>query len=91
MTDRSDMADPRISNFSHARILDPNQKVQDLTKAETMFLAPEVCQNKPYDCKADCWAFGVILYFLLGSTFHIKDQDERLMKRAITTDPFNSE
>ena len=43
MTDRSDQADPRVANFSHARILDPSQKVTDLTKAETIFLAPEVC------------------------------------------------
>ena len=41
--------------------------------------------------KVDCWAFGVILYFLLGSTFHVKDQDERLLKRAIVTEPFCSE
>ena len=28
------------------------------------FMAPEVCQGKPYGMKADIWAIGCILYEL---------------------------
>ena len=27
-------------------------------------MPPEVCQNAPYDAKADVWAMGVIVYEL---------------------------
>ena len=67
MTQRDDQAVPRISNFSHARILEPNQKVQESFRNANIFMAPEIVKNQPYDNKVDCWAFGVILYFMLST------------------------
>jgi len=29
------------------------------------FMPPEVCNNFPYDAKADVWAMGVIVYELI--------------------------
>jgi serine/threonine protein kinase len=67
MNDRTDQAVPKISNFSRARVLEPNQRSSERSTNQTLFLAPEICENKPYDLKADSWAFGVILYFMLAS------------------------
>ena len=38
-------------------------------------MAPEIAKNFLYDKKVDCWAFGVILYFMLSTQFHITDVD----------------
>lgn len=29
------------------------------------YRAPEVVMNKPYSFKADCWTFGIVLFFLM--------------------------
>jgi len=76
MNDQTNDSVPRISNFSRARTLDPNQQIHERSANQTLFLAPEICENKPYDLKADCWAFGVVLYFMLASQFHITDETE---------------
>ena len=44
--------------------------VHELDMAQTKcgtpyFMPPEVCQNEPYDAKADVWAMGVIVYELV--------------------------
>lgn len=49
-----------------------------MTKCGTpYFMPPEVCQDKPYDVKADVWSLGVIVYELItlkkpfeGTDFH---------------------
>jgi len=37
----------------------------DLMKTQTgtpYYCAPEIWQNKPYDCKSDIWSLGCVLY-----------------------------
>ena len=74
-------------------ILDPNQKITETNKGQTLFLAPEICENKPYDIKADCWAFGIILYCLLGSTLPLQGRkcSEKQLRRLIVSEKFDSE
>jgi serine/threonine protein kinase len=94
MTQRDDGSVPRISNFSNARILDPNQKVQENYRTINMFVAPEIAKHQPYDFKVDCWSFGVILYFMLSTQFHITkygEKDIKGLKRAIGEFQFNDE
>ena len=52
-----------------------------------MFVAPEIAKSQPYDFKVDCWSFGVILYFMLSTQFHItkcKETETKALKRAIS-------
>jgi len=43
-----------------------NEEDMAKTKCGTpYFMPPEVCQNAPYDAKADVWAMGVIVYELV--------------------------
>ena len=52
-----------------------------------MFVAPEIAKHQPYDFKVDCWSFGVILYFMLSTQFHIttkfNEKDGKNLKKAI--------
>jgi serine/threonine protein kinase len=51
-----------------------------------MFVAPEIAKSQPYDFKVDCWAFGVILYFMLSTQFHVTkygEKDVKQLKKAI--------
>lgn len=55
----------KLGDFGISRTLE-----EDLDKAETIcgtpyFMPPEVCNNHPYDFKADVWAMGVIVYELI--------------------------
>ena len=39
-------------------------------------MAPEVVNGVKYDMKADCWSFGVILFYMLSGTYPFKNADE---------------
>lgn len=54
----------KIADFGVARIMDS----VCCTTAETgtyRWMAPEVIEHKPYDCKADVYSFGILLWELL--------------------------
>ena len=41
-------------------------KPNTLSLGSPLYMAPELCRSKPYDCKVDVWAVGVITYVLLS-------------------------
>ena len=55
---------PRINSFESAEILGHECYSLGLV-GNIEYKAPEVIENKPYSFKADCWAFGIIIYYLL--------------------------
>lgn len=51
----------KIADFGISKILvDTNQATT--TIGTTNYLAPEICDGKPYDMKSDIWSLGCILY-----------------------------
>lgn len=54
----------KLGDFGISKEL-ANEEDMAKTKCGTpYFMPPEVCQNAPYDAKADVWAMGVIVYEL---------------------------
>ena len=67
----------KLGDFGISKALQ-NESDLLMTKCGTpYFMPPEVCQDKPYDVKADVWSLGVIVYELItlkkpfeGTDFH---------------------
>jgi len=47
------------------------------------YIAPEILQDKPYGKSVDMWAFGVILYILLGGYPPFYDKNQQMLFRKI--------
>merc|ERR1711998_22276 len=59
-------ADLKLTDFGFAIDLSKQKDGKTNTMCGTPeYVAPEVLEGKAYDCKADMWSFGVILYILL--------------------------
>eukprot|EP00929_Paragymnodinium_shiwhaense_P100938 TRINITY_DN63642_c0_g1_i1.p1 TRINITY_DN63642_c0_g1~~TRINITY_DN63642_c0_g1_i1.p1 ORF type:complete len:994 (+),score=152.25 TRINITY_DN63642_c0_g1_i1:125-3106(+) len=57
----------KLGDFGIAKIFEQNEQSQAKTTIGTpSYLAPEVCDNRPYGGKADIWSMGVVLYELLA-------------------------
>mmetsp|Transcript_13803 Transcript_13803/g.9766 ORF Transcript_13803/g.9766 Transcript_13803/m.9766 type:complete len:92 (+) Transcript_13803:1767-2042(+) len=83
MTDTSDQAVPRISNLSQAKIFGPSE-TSSAAVGKTIYNAPEICKNEPYDHKVDSWSFGVIIYYILTGSFpYVYTNDVKTLQKAI--------
>lgn len=51
------------------------------------FMPPEVCNNHPYEFKADVWAMGVIVYELITLKKPFDSKNARTLFEKIKTQP----
>lgn len=56
----------KIGDFGISRILEHTAAVAGTVVGTPAYLAPEVCDSRPYDTKVDIWATGIIMYELLA-------------------------
>jgi len=54
----------KIGDFGISKILEHTQDMALTRAGAPLYMAPEVCESKPYTLKADIWSLGVILYEL---------------------------
>merc|ERR1719230_1774590 len=54
----------KLCDFGFARVMSLNTVVLTSIKGTPLYMAPELVQEKPYDCSADLWSLGVICYEL---------------------------
>ena len=47
------------------------------------YIGPEILARKPYTCKVDMWAVGVITYILLSGTMPFDDENKRRLYHLI--------
>ena len=87
MTDMSDDADIRISDFCICKRLEPNETTKEIV-GTLGYMAPEVLMGKEYNFSADVWAIGVIAYLLL--TGYLPFDDEQEDKEVIRKTLFES-
>ena len=65
------MLNPSISHLNKAQILAPERKVRGVF-GDIRFRAPETVKGQPYNQAADCWSFGVILFYMLTGELPFK-------------------
>ena len=75
MTDMTDEADLRISDFCICKRLEPNETTNEIV-GTLGYMAPEVLMGKYYSFSADIWGIGVITYLLLTGYLPFDDEEE---------------
>ena len=56
----------RVGDFGVAKAMDATDDLAQTCTGTPFYLAPEVCRNKGYGFKSDCWSLGCIAYELLA-------------------------
>ena len=56
----------RVGDFGVAKAMDATDDLAQTCTGTPFYLAPEVCRNKGYGFKSDCWSLGCIVYELLA-------------------------
>lgn len=54
----------KLCDFGFARVMSVQTTVLTSIKGTPLYMAPELVQERPYDCSADLWSLGVICYEL---------------------------
>eukprot|EP00931_Biecheleriopsis_adriatica_P076669 TRINITY_DN50357_c0_g1_i1.p1 TRINITY_DN50357_c0_g1~~TRINITY_DN50357_c0_g1_i1.p1 ORF type:complete len:1373 (+),score=271.71 TRINITY_DN50357_c0_g1_i1:149-4267(+) len=54
----------KLCDFGFARVMSCQTTVLTSIKGTPLYMAPELVQERPYDCSADLWSLGVICYEL---------------------------
>lgn len=52
----------KLGDFGIAKVLDQTLDMAQTAIGTPLYMAPEVCTNKPYNFKSDVWALGCVLY-----------------------------
>mmetsp|Transcript_289 Transcript_289/g.525 ORF Transcript_289/g.525 Transcript_289/m.525 type:complete len:776 (-) Transcript_289:11-2338(-) len=52
----------KLGDFGIARVFDKTLDMAKTTIGTPLYMAPEVCNNRPYSYKSDVWSVGCILY-----------------------------
>jgi calcium/calmodulin-dependent protein kinase I len=87
MTNKDDDANVKLADFGFAVLADGfNVTTQCGTPG---YMAPEILENKSYGKPVDLWAFGVILYILLGGYPPFHDDNQRVLFRKIIKGEFH--
>ena len=79
----------KLGDFGISKALQ-NESDLLMTKCGTpYFMPPEVCQDKPYDVKADVWSLGVIVYELITLKKPFEGTDFHQLFQAIIHQPLD--
>ncbi|WIA11274.1 hypothetical protein OEZ85_011398 [Tetradesmus obliquus] len=54
----------KLGDFGISRVLSSETELVKTAIGTPYYLSPEICQDKPYNRKTDCWALGCVLYEL---------------------------
>ena len=87
MTDMTDDADIRISDFCICKRLEPNETTKEIV-GTLGYMAPEVLMGKDYNFSADVWSIGIITYLLLTGYLPFDDEgeDKEVIRKILKKD-----
>lgn len=60
----------KIGDFGISKVLQGTLEAAMTVVGTPYYMAPEVCQHKPYTIKSDVWALGCLLYELITLEVH---------------------
>ena len=93
MTDMTDDADIRISDFCICKRLEPNETTKEIV-GTLGYMAPEVLMGREYNFSSDVWSIGVITYLLLTGYLPFDDEEsdkEVIRKTLFESIPFDND
>ena len=93
MTDMTDEADIRISDFCICKRLEPNETTKEIV-GTLGYMAPEVLMGMEYNFSSDVWSIGVIAYLLLTGYLPFDDEEsdkEVVRKTLFESIPFDND
>ncbi|OEL31942.1 hypothetical protein BAE44_0007040 [Dichanthelium oligosanthes] len=79
---RDDEGQLKVADFGSLSLIkaseDKLQMAQPMTQLDSVYIAPEIYRNEPFDRSVDVFAFGLILYEMIEGSpaFHPKPQEE---------------
>lgn len=83
MTDDTDEAEPKLSDFGFSKILKPHEKANERL-GTILYASPEVIQGLPYGKESDIWSLGMVCHLLLAGYLYFDDDDnEKIMRRIL--------
>jgi serine/threonine protein kinase len=78
----------KLGDFGISKRLDSTQERANTVIGTPSYLAPEVCDNMPYDTKADIWSLGVVFYEMLALDLPFKARSlAALVVKIVTKKP----
>ena len=93
MTDMTDEADIRISDFCICKRIEPNETSKEIV-GTLGYMAPEVLMGMDYNFSADVWSIGIIAYLLLTGYLPFDDEEsdkEVIRKTLFESIPFDND
>lgn len=76
-----------MGDFGISKALEGDMDMAQTTCGTPYFMPPEVCNNHPYEFKADVWAMGVIVYELITLKKPFDSKNARMLFEKIKTQP----
>ncbi|KAJ9516171.1 hypothetical protein QJQ45_024606 [Haematococcus lacustris] len=73
----------RIGDLGIARSLNEGSEFAHSILGTPYYLAPELCEDKPYNTKSDMWALGVVLYECCTGHYPFEAQNQGALLRKI--------
>ena len=93
MTDMTDEADIRISDFCICKRLEPEETTKEII-GTLGYMVPEVLMGMDYNFSSDVWSIGVIAYLLLTGYLPFDDEEsdkEVIRKTLFESIPFDND
>jgi len=78
----------KLGDFGISKVLRASVRCAETRVGSPYYLPPELCDNQPYDFKADVWCLGVVFYEVLALEVPFCAQNiAALVIKIVTADP----
>lgn len=80
--------DVKLGDFGISKVMEHTASEMGTAIGTPSYLAPEMCENKPYGTKVDMWSLGVILYEMISLKLPFQATNPfGMMMKIVRSDP----